>query len=86
MVSVRANGFDSLAAAFGVNLFHDAAHMIFDRVLGDVQLCRYLLVRQASCHQANQVLLPKRQVGSLGCWSAGPAFGGLMDVLEQMST
>jgi hypothetical protein len=56
---------DSLAAAYRVNLFHDSADMIFDGVLGNIQARCDFLVRKTLRHQANRLLLPEREIGSL---------------------
>lgn len=59
--------------------------MIFDGVLGNIQARRDFLVRKTLRHQANQLLLPEREIGSLYRRSRWPAIGTLMDVLEQVS-
>jgi hypothetical protein len=56
--------------------------MILDGVLGNIQARRDFLVRKTLRHQANQLLLPEREIGSLYRRSCWPAIGTLMDVLE----
>jgi len=56
--------------------------MILDGVLGNIQARRDFLVRKTLRHQANQLLLPEREIGSLYRRSRWPAIGTLMDVLE----
>ena len=52
-VPVRQDCLYRLASAFGINLLHDAAKMIFDRVFRQVQTRGNFLVCEAFRHQAH---------------------------------